>query len=118
MPNKPYFSGAAQYCPYRKPEAIGEYILWRDNNTGTVAIWFLNSSGYIQSTASVGAVPIATTWTIAETGDFDGNGKSDILWIDGTGNVAIWFMNGATIASTTGLGNVGTSWTVQATNAE
>jgi len=73
------------------------------NNTGTVAIWFLNSSGNIQSTASVGAVPIATTWTIAETGDFDGNGKADILWIDGTGNVAIWFMTGATIASTASL---------------
>jgi hypothetical protein len=93
-------------------------ILWRDNNTGTVAIWFLNSSGNIQSTASVGAVPIATTWTIAETGDFDGNGKADILWIDGTGNVAIWFMTGATIASTASLGNVGTTWTVQAENAE
>jgi len=93
-------------------------ILWRDTNTGTVAIWFLNSSGNIQSTASVGAVPIATTWTIAQTGDYDDNGMSDILWIDGTGNVAIWFMNGATIASTSSLGNVGTTWTVQAQNAE
>jgi len=93
-------------------------ILWRDNNTGTVAIWFLNSSGSIRSTASVGAVPIATTWTIAQTGDFDGNGMSDILWIDGTGNVAIWFMNGAAIASTASLGNVGTTWTVQAQNAD
>jgi len=93
-------------------------ILWRDNNTGTVAIWFLNSSGNIQSTASVGAVPIATTWTIAEIGDFDGNGMSDILWIDGTGNVSVWFMNGATIASTASLGNVGTTWNVQALNAE
>jgi len=54
----------------------------------------------------------------SETGDFNGNGMSAILWIDGTGNVAIWFMTGANIASTIGLGNVGTSWTVQAHNAE
>ena len=62
-------------------------------------------------------MPTATTWTIAETGDFDGNGMSDILWVDGSGNIAIWFMN-ATIASTASLGNIGTSWTVQAQNAE
>jgi hypothetical protein len=35
-----------------------------------------------------------------------------------SGNVAAWFMTGATIASTAGYGNVGTNWTVQALNAE
>ena len=84
-------------------------ILWRDTSAGTVAIWFLNSSGTVQSTASVGVVPTGTTWTIVETGDFNGDGMSDILWIDGSGNVAIWFMNGATVASTAGLGSVGTT---------
>jgi hypothetical protein len=83
-----------------------------------VAIWFLNSSGLIQSTASVGVVSPSSTWSIAETGDFNGDGMSDILWTDGSGDVAIWFMNGATIASTAGLGNVGTSWVVQTQNAE
>jgi FG-GAP-like repeat len=91
-------------------------ILWRDSTSGTVAIWFLGSGCTVQSTASFGAVP--STWTIAQTGDYDGDGKTDILWQDNTGNVAIWFMNGVTIASTAGLGNVGTSWSVQALNAE
>jgi len=93
-------------------------ILWRDNNSGTVAIWFMNTSGGIQSTATVGAVPIASTWNIVETGDYDGDGMSDILWVDGSGNVAMWFMTGATVASSVSLGNVGTGWAVQATNAE
>jgi predicted hotdog family 3-hydroxylacyl-ACP dehydratase len=93
-------------------------LLFRDSNSGTVAIWFLNSSGLIQSTASVGVVSPSSTWSIAETGDFNGDGMSDILWTDGSGDVAIWFMNGATIASTAGLGNVGTSWVVQTQNAE
>jgi IPT/TIG domain/FG-GAP-like repeat len=91
-------------------------ILWRDTTSGTVAIWFLNSVFAIQSTASLGAVP--NTWSIAQTGDYNGDGKTDILWIDDTGNVAIWFINGSTVASTAGLGNVGTSWSVQALNAE
>jgi len=93
-------------------------ILFRDTNTGTVAIWFLNSAGQFQSGAGVAAVPTSTTWTIAETGDFNGDGMSDILWTDGTGNVALWFMNASTITSTIGLGNVGTSWQVQSLNAE
>jgi len=93
-------------------------ILWRDLTSGTVAIWFLNSSGQVGSSGTVGAVSTGTTWAINETGDYDGNGKSDILWVDGSGNVAIWFMNGATIVSSISLGNVGTTWAVQATNAE
>ena len=45
------------------------------------------------STTVLGNVPI--NWTIAETGDYNGDGKSDILWIDNTGNVGVWFMNGS-----------------------
>jgi hypothetical protein len=55
---------------------------------------------------------------MAATGDFDGAGKSDILWRDGSGNIALWFMNGTQIASTAGVGNAPGAWTVQAVNAE
>jgi hypothetical protein len=55
---------------------------------------------------------------VAETGDFDGNGKSDILWRDTSGDIAIWYMNGTTIASGTGLGTMPTTYTIQGTNAD
>jgi len=93
-------------------------LLFRDSDTGAVAIWFLNSIGQVQSTATVATVPTSTTWSIVDTGDFNRDGMSDILWMDGTGNLAIWFMNGSTIASSAGLGNIGTSWVVQSLNAE
>jgi hypothetical protein len=86
-----------------------------DSQSGTVAIWFLNGTP-VQSTASLGAVP--STWSIVQTGDYDGNGTTDILWEDNGGNLAIWYMSGSTIASTAGLGNVGTTWQVQSANAE
>jgi hypothetical protein len=91
-------------------------ILWRDSTTGTVAIWLLNSSLAVQSTAGLGAVP--SNWNIVLTGDFNGDGKSDILWEDSSGNLAIWYMNGGQVASTAGLGNIGTSWIVQSVNSE
>jgi FG-GAP-like repeat len=91
-------------------------ILWRDT-AGDVAIWFLNSSFAVQSTASLGNIS-PTTWTIAQTGDYNADGYSDILWIDTSGDVSVWFMNGASVGSSAGLANVGTTWTVQAQNAE
>jgi hypothetical protein len=62
---------------------------------------------------------VATAWTIAETGDFNDDGMSDLLWRDNSGNVAIWLMNGTTVLpSSASLGNVATSWTIQGTNAD
>ena len=57
-------------------------------------------------------------WSIAETGDYNGDSKTDILWIDNVGNVGTWFMNGASISSTTIYGNVGAGWSVQSFNAD
>ena len=34
---------------------------------------------------------------LPETGDFNGDGKSDILWRNTNGEMAIWLMNGAQV---------------------
>ena len=70
----------------------------------------------IASSGGLGIIP--TSWSIVQTGDFDGDGKSDLLWRDGSGDTSIWFMNGAQIATTAAVGNVPISWTLQSVNAD
>jgi FG-GAP-like repeat/IPT/TIG domain len=90
-------------------------ILWRDTS-GNTAIWFLTPGGtgvQVLSTASLGNVPIA--FSVVGTGDFNGDGKSDLLWRDSSGNAAIWLLNGGTVLSSAALGNVSTTWSVVGT---
>ncbi len=113
--------------------AIGDFngdgfidILWRQA-TGAIAIWFSNvnaaqnNSPYIAYTTTLGSVP--TSFNILQTGDYNGDGYSDILWQDNHGNIAIWFLtacgNVACVSSAAGVGNVASgSWTLQALNVE
>ncbi len=91
-------------------------ILWRNNSNGNVAIWLMNGTMVTNSsTATFGNMPL--TWSVVGTGDFNGDGKSDILWRDTSGNLAIWEMSGTTILNptTTGVGSLSTVWTVAVT---
>jgi hypothetical protein len=80
-----------------------------------LAIWIIVND-QIASSIFVGNVP--TSWSVAETGDFNGDGKSDILWHDTSGNTAIWFMNGGTVTSSTLIANVPTAWSIQGAGAD
>ena len=57
---------------------------------------------------SLGAVP--ANWHIAGTGDFNGDGKSDILWRNDAGTVAIWNMNDGTVLSGNSPGSMPADW--------
>jgi hypothetical protein len=87
----------------------------RNSSTGELAIWLM-SNGEFSSGATLGQVP--TTGSVAETGDFNGDGVSDIPWIDTSGDLGIWLMNGLSVSSYDSLGNVGTSWQLQGQNAD
>jgi hypothetical protein len=92
----------------------GGDIVCRDGD-GNTAIWLMNGASLL-SAAGLGTVP--TTWSVVQTGDYDGNGTSDLMWRDTGGNTAIWFMSDTMVASSSFVGNIPTTWTVQSDNAE
>jgi hypothetical protein len=57
-------------------------------------------------------VDVAVRQCTSRVRDFDGDGKSDILWRHTSGNVALWLMNGPAVVGTFGLGTVSTVWTI------
>jgi len=74
------------------------------------------SGGQISQAVGIGNVP--NVWSVAETGDFNGDGKSDILWHDTSGDVGVWLMNGSQISSASGIANVPTVWSIQGAGAD
>jgi chitodextrinase len=88
-------------------------ILWHNRATGENTIWLMNGATVLSSGA-VFATVSDLNWSIAGVGDFDGNGKSDILWRNrATGENAIWFMNGASISSGATVNPLlGSDWSV------
>ena len=56
-----------------------------------------------------------TSWHVEGTGDFNDDGKSDIVLQNSNGSVAVWEMNGGQISQSGVVANPGPSWHVEGT---
>jgi hypothetical protein len=55
---------------------------------------------------------VTSDWDVAGTGDYNGDGQTDIVWENTTTGVrGLWLMNGTAFASWINLGQVGIEWT-------
>jgi RHS repeat-associated protein len=71
--------------------------------TGELYVWLVDGASISGSAVSIlgqGSLPIPPSgWSIAGTGDFNGDGKSDLLFRDAAGTLHAWMIDGASIAN-------------------
>jgi hypothetical protein len=77
------------------------------NDSGEVAIWELNGASVIGGGSIANPGP---SWHAVGTGDYNGDGRSDILWQNSSGDVAVWEMNGTAVIGGAVLGSPGPTW--------
>jgi streptogramin lyase len=88
-------------------------VLWRNTITGQNIIWLQHGTVTIAGSGTTNPVP-DTTWGVAGIGDFNADGRSDILWRNPqTGATSIWMMDGITVGAGSGiLGNIPPPWQI------
>ncbi|MHC4980981.1 MAG: S8 family serine peptidase [Planctomycetota bacterium] len=99
-------------------DGLANDLLWRHAGNGKNSLWLMHGRSIL---AGSGLLPQLTNrrWTVAGTGDFDGDGKSDILWRHTSlGKNTLWLMDGTTVLPGSGpLPVVGdTQWSVAGTD--
>src|SRR5882724_8417633 len=75
-------------------------------DVGTLQCWTLTITNQV---CTPGAGPCTTS---TRRGDFDGDGKSDILWRHTSGTLYQWLLNGTTVIGAGSPGGAPTDWTV------
>ncbi|MBI1980975.1 MAG: VCBS repeat-containing protein, partial [Methylocystis sp.] len=87
-------------------------ILWRHTSSGAAVSSLMNSSGTsIVSSTLIATLPVAS-WSIAGVGDFNGDGRKDILWRNAGGDTVVSLIasSGASISSSQLLVTLGSPW--------
>jgi hypothetical protein len=92
-------------------------ILWRADD-GTVTNWLGQANGSFAGNGANFSTNISSNWDIAGTGDFNGDGISDILWRADDGTVTNWL--GQANGSFAGNGanfstNISSNWHIAGT---
>src|SRR5262249_30877202 len=77
-------------------------IVWYNTTTGQVVLWLLNGTTVLPTSGSPGSAA-PDQWFFDETGDFNGDGVSDILWRNRmNGQVVLWLLNGTSALPSSG----------------
>lgn len=96
----------------------GDDLLFRRSTDGQIMVWLMASNG-VTRTSKNWIAPIATTWTIKDTGvDYNADGRDDILFSNTSGQHQVWLMaaGGVTTSAKSWLSNAITGWDYKPAN--
>ena len=80
-------------------------VMWWHPSDGAVSIWFLNGVTVTRNADLNWRVPDSTGWSLHGTGDFNRDGRTDVVWWHAEkGEVSLWLLNGTTVAQNPILG--------------
>ncbi len=107
-------------------QAIGDFdgnlrsdILWRDATNGLLTIWFDGNAFNGGAYPTYGNLPpnysgfLNPTWNVEGVGDFDHDGRDDILWRESGGQLAIWLVDGVRFVGDLYPQWVDTGWKIE-----
>jgi hypothetical protein len=89
-------------------------LIWEDAD-GWLAVWYMNGAAMIATELLKPGHIAGAAWKIVGAGDFNGDGKTDLVWQHDDGWLALWYMNGAAMIATELLNPgqiVGTDWKI------
>ena len=93
-------------------------ILWFNTMTRQVLVWLITRDGKSFFFSGSPALAPPPPWQIVETGDFNGDGKSDILWLNPmTGQLVVWLVQSTILLGGGTPGTLPPPWQVQSMNA-
>jgi hypothetical protein len=68
-------------------------VLWRNDATGRVTDWLGRTNGGFAGNSQSASADAGLSWHIVGTGDFNGDGRDDILWRNDNGKITDWLGN-------------------------
>jgi FtsP/CotA-like multicopper oxidase with cupredoxin domain len=92
---------------------VQDEILWRNNTDGQNLVWYLNGT----TQTGWGSLPTLAdqSWQIVGRGDFNGDGKRDIIWRNTSGQNIVWYMDGTSQVGWGALPTLGNNWQLAGT---
>jgi hypothetical protein len=79
-------------------------LLMINDTTHAVSVWQMNGT-QVTSTTTVGTINAASGWHFEAVGDFNGDGKTDLFFVnDTTHGAAVWLMDGNQVTASPQIG--------------
>ncbi len=90
-------------------------VLWR-NDDGQFGNWLGNANGSFSYNAAAGLTMVDSAWQIVGTGDYNGDGRDDLLWRNSNGDFGNWLASangGFAYNAAARITPMANSWTIQ-----